>query len=35
MTNKTDIQKKVFLRTFGWPYVQVPHDDIEDFENIK
>ena len=23
----------VFIKTFGWPYVQVPHDDTGDFED--
>lgn len=26
---------KVLLRTFGWPMVQVPHDDFGDFEKVK
>ena len=23
-------KKKIFLKTYGWPKVQVAHDDIED-----
>jgi len=29
------MMKKVYLRSFGWPYVQVPHDDIEGFEHVN
>jgi len=27
--------KKIYLRTFGWPYVQVPHDDTESIKDVK
>jgi len=26
--------RRVYIRTFGWPYVQVPHDDNEGFEDV-
>ena len=34
---REDIVKKskIFLRTFGWPYVQVPHDDIGTVDEDK
>jgi hypothetical protein len=35
MKNKEVTNKKVFLRTFGWPMVQVPRDDFGDFKEAK
>ncbi len=26
---------KVYIRTFGWPLVQVPRDDFEDHKEAK
>jgi len=33
--NKTDAKKKVFLRTFGWPYIPVRRDNSGAFEEDK
>jgi len=27
--------KRILLRTFGWPYVEVPRDDIEVIKETK
>ena len=35
MENKADTQNKIFLRTYGWPKVQVTHDDFEGFKDTK
>jgi hypothetical protein len=27
------MNNKIFIKTFGWPYGQVPHDDTKGVEN--
>jgi len=35
MTEKRDTKKKIFIRTFGWPYVTVARDGIGAFKEDK
>jgi len=34
-TNNLKNHKRLYIVTFGWPNVQVPHDNTEGFEDVK